>query len=61
MKKYIYKVEYNNKGLKTKFFDTRRQVSIFVKKHPQFNCNIFQMGMFGYTRILLSLNDFNYV
>lgn len=61
MKKYIYKVEYNNKGLKTRFFDTRRQVNIFVKKHPQFNCNIFQMGMFGYTRILLSLNDFDYV
>lgn len=57
MKRYIYKVEYNNKGLKTRFFDTRRQVSIFVKKHPRFNCSVFQMGMFGYTRIF-SLNDF---
>lgn len=57
MKRYIYKVEYNNKGLKTRFFDTRRQVSAFVKKHPQFNCSVLQMGTFGYTRIL-SLNDF---
>jgi hypothetical protein len=57
MKRYIYKVEYNNKGLKTKFFDTRRQVSAFVKKHPQFNCSVFEKGMFGYNRIF-SLNDF---
>lgn len=57
MKKCIYKVEYNNKGLKTRFFDTRRQVSIFVKKHPQFNCSVFIKGMFGYNRIFSS-NDF---
>ena len=57
MKRYIYKVEYNNKGLKTRFFDTRRQVSIFVKKHPQFNCSVFEKGMFGYNRIFSS-NDF---
>lgn len=57
MKRYIYKVEYNNKGLKTRFFDTRRQVSIFVKKHPQFNCSVFIKGIFGYIRIFSS-NDF---
>lgn len=57
MKRYIYKVEYNNKGLKTRFFDTRRQVSIFVKKHPQLNCSVFIKGIFGYTHIF-SLNDF---
>lgn len=56
MKKYIYKVEYNNKGLKTRFFDTRRQVSIFVKKHPQFNCSVFEKGMFEYNRIFSSNN-----
>lgn len=57
MKLYIYKVEYDNKGLKTRFFDTRRQVRMFVKKHPQFVCSVFQMGMFGYCRIF-SLRDF---
>ena len=57
MKRYCYKVEYENKGLKARFFDTRRQASMFVKKHPQFVCSIFQMGMFGYCRVF-SLRDF---
>lgn len=57
MKLYRYKVEYENKGWKTRFFDTRRQVRTFVKKHPQFVCSVFQMGMFGYCRIF-SLRDF---
>lgn len=34
MKKGIYKIEYENKRWKTRYFDTRRQVRIFVKKHP---------------------------
>lgn len=57
MKRNIYKVEYENKGWKTRFFDTRRQVRMFVKKHSQFVCSVFQMGMFGYCRIF-SLRDF---
>ena len=57
MKRYNYKVEYENKGWKTRYFDTRRQVRMFVKKHPQFVCSVFQMGMFGYCRIF-SLRDF---
>ena len=47
MKLYNYKVEYENKGLKTRFFDTRRQVKKFVKKHPQFKCTIRKKGLFG--------------
>ena len=57
MKRYNYKVEYENKGWKTRYFDTRRQVRMFVKKHPQFVCSVFQMGMFGYCRFF-SLRDF---
>lgn len=54
MKRYIYKVEYNNKGLKTRFFDTRRQVNTFVKKHPQFKCTVRKRGLFGlYDYIIL--------
>ena len=56
MKLYIYKVEYENKGLKTRFFDTRRQVSMFVKKHPQFNCRVFMKCIFGYSQIFSSKN-----
>lgn len=57
MKRYIYKVEYNNKGLKTRFFDTRRQVSSFVKRNPQYNCRVFELTDFGYRRIF-SNRDF---
>ena len=54
MKRYNYKVEYENKGLKTRFFATRRQVSMFVKKHPQFKCTIREKGLFGlYDYIIL--------
>ena len=51
MKLYRYKVEYNNKDIKTRFFDTRRQAFMFIKTHPQFKCSMFAKGMFGYNRI----------
>lgn len=47
MKRYTYKVNYDNKGLKTRFFDTCRQARMFVKKHPQFKCTVRKRGLFG--------------
>lgn len=47
MKLYLYKVNYENKGLKSRYFDTRRRAIMFVKKHPQFKCTIRRKGLFG--------------
>lgn len=51
MKRYIYKVEYDNKGLKTRFFDTLRQMRGFVKKSGYNILNVYWKGKLGYIRI----------
>ena len=51
MKLYIYKVEYENKGLKTRFFDTLKQMRGFVKKSGYKILNVYWKGELGYIRI----------
>ena len=56
MKLYRYKVEYENKGLKTRFFDTRRQMCGFVKKSGYKILNVYWKGILCYIRIILDYN-----
>ena len=53
MKRYTYKVEYRNKGLKTRFFDTHRQMLGFVKKSGYTITSIYWKGMCGYICIVI--------
>ena len=51
MKRNTYKVEYRNKGLKTRFFDTHRQMLGFVMKSGYTIASIYWKGMCGYIAI----------
>ena len=51
MKRYAYKVEFENKGLKTKFFDTRKQMLCFINKSKHEILGVFEKGMLGYISI----------
>ena len=54
MKRYTYKVEYRNKGLKTRFFDTHRQMLGFVMKSGYKIASIYWKGVCGY----IAINDY---
>ena len=61
MKRYTYKIEYRNKGLKTRFFDTHRQMLGFVMKSGYTITSIYWKGMCGYICINNYLKQKDYV